>query len=419
MNTKLILRIAKSLLLARWKQTLVAAIGVTFSITMFIALLSFMAGLNDLLDGLMLNRTAHIRLYNDIKPSIHQPVNISSEFKGSYNFIQSIKSSSSRNEIYNSGAIMQALKTDNRVKGVAPKITAQVFFNDGAIDITGIVSGIDAKAESRLFYFSDYVVAGNSLDIMNVSNSVILGKALADKLMANIGDAVHVTTIKQERFSLKVVGFFQSGIQELDKVQSYASISTTQKILGKPSNYITDIQIKLSDINLAPSIAKEYAQLFQTDAEDIQTANAQFETGSFVRTLISYAVGITLLIVAGFGIYNILNMMIYEKMDSIAILKATGFSGIDVIRIFIVIALSIGMFGGLLGLLFGFLMSFTIDQIPFVTASLPTIKTYPINYNPVFYIIGFTFSLATTYVAGWAPARKASKIDPVIIIRGK
>jgi len=419
MNTQLIVRIAKSLLLARWKQTLVAAIGVTFSITMFIALLSFMAGLNDLLDGLMLNRTAHIRLYNDIKPSIHQPVNISSEYKGSYNFIQSVKSGGSRNEIYNSGAIIQALKKDDRVKGVAPKITAQVFFNDGAINITGIVSGIDAKAESKLFYFSDYVVAGSPLNIMNVSNSIILGKALADKLMANIGDVVQVTTIKQERFSLKVVGFFQSGIQELDKVQSYASISTTQKILGKPSDYITDIQIKLNDINQAPSIAKEYAQLFQADAEDIQTANAQFETGSFVRSLISYAVGITLLIVAGFGIYNILNMMIFEKMDSIAILKATGFSGADVNRIFLVIALSIGLFGGVLGLLFGFLLSFAIDQIPFVTASLPTIKTYPINYNPVFYFIGFTFSLATTYMAGWAPARKASKIDPVIIIRGK
>jgi lipoprotein-releasing system permease protein len=65
-------------------------------------------------------------------------------------------------------------------------------------------------------------------------------------------------------------------------------------------------------------------------------------------------VGITLLIVAGFGIYNILNMMIYEKMDSIAILKATGFSGLDVNNIFITIALSIGIFGGTLGLIFGF-----------------------------------------------------------------
>jgi lipoprotein-releasing system permease protein len=263
------------------------------------------------------------------------------------------------------------------------------------------------------------VTSGKPLDIQNVSNSLILGKGLADKLLANIGDVVQVTTVKQERFSLKVVGFFESGLKELDKVQSYASIGTTQKILGKPNNYITDISIKLTDMSEAPQIAKEYMQLFQTDAEDIQTANAQFETGSFVRSLISYAVGITLLVVAGFGIYNILNMMIYEKMDSIAILKATGFSGKDVNRIFLVIALSIGVFGGVLGLLFGFLVSFGIDQIPFNTASLPTIKTYPINYSPVFYLIGSSFSLVTTYLAGWAPARKASKVDPVVIIRGK
>jgi lipoprotein-releasing system permease protein len=238
-------------------------------------------------------------------------------------------------------------------------------------------------------------------------------------MLANIGDVVQVTTPKGDRIQLKVVGFFQSGLQELDKVQSYASLATSQKLLGKSNNYITDIQIKLNDITNAPAIAKEFAKTFEIDAEDIQTANSQFETGSSVRTLISYAVGITLLIVAGFGIYNILNMMIFEKMDSIAILKATGFSGKDVNAIFMIIALSIGFFGGLFGLLFGFGLSSIIDQIPFNTAALPTIKTYPINYNPKFYTVGITFSLITTYFAGLFPARKASRIDPVVIIRGK
>jgi ABC-type antimicrobial peptide transport system permease subunit len=166
-------------------------------------------------------------------------------------------------------------------------------------------------------------------------------------------------------------------------------------------------------------VAKEFGKLFEIDAEVIQTANASFETGSFVRTLISYAVGVVLLIVAGFGIYNILNMMIYEKMNTIAILKATGFAGRDVQKIFLVIAMSIGFFGGLAGLIFGFGLSALIDQIPFKTPSLPSVKTYPINYNPIFYVIGAVFSLITTFLAGWFPSRKASKVDPVVIIRGK
>lgn len=417
MNIKLIIQVSISLLFARWKQTLVAAVGVTFSIAMFVTLLGFMNGLNDLLDGLIMNRTAHIRLYHDINVSKIQPIDLFSP--KTKNFIHSVKPKNQRIEIYNSAQIMQAIKRDPRVLGVAPKINAQVFYNVGSVDLTGVINGIDPDEENRLFMFSDYVTSGNYLDLKNIPNSIILGKGVADKMAANLGDVVQVTTSKGERMQLKVVGFFQSGLQDLDRVQSYCSINTTQKLLGVSSNYITDIQVKLKDILQAPAMAIEYQRFYETDAIDIQQANSQFETGSSVRSIISYAVGVTLLIVAGFGIYNILNMMIYEKMDSIAIMKAIGFSGNDVNLIFIFIALSIGVFGGAMGLLVGFGISNVIDNIPFNTDSLPTIKTYPINYNPIFYIIASLFSIVTTYFAGYFPSRKASKIDPVIIIRGK
>jgi lipoprotein-releasing system permease protein len=419
MNLKLIIRIAKSLLLARFKQTFIAAAGVTFSITMFIALLSFMGGLNELLDGLLLNRTSHIRLYNEIQPNENQPINSLIDYKNAHNFISSIKSNISRQEIYNSDAIIQTLRKDNRVLGIAPKVITPVFFNDGAVEITGVVNGIEIQSEGKLFHFDDYVTSGNSIDIDRLSNSIILGKGLADKLLVTVGDVVQVSSINGERFALRVVGFYQSGILEFDNTQSYASIATVQKLKEKPSNYITDIQIKLKDIATAPPIAKEYGKLFDISAEDIQTANASFETGSSLRSLISYAVGVVLLIVAGFGIYNILNMMIYEKMNTIAILKAIGFEGRDIQKIFLVIAMSIGLFGGLAGLLFGFGLSELIDQIPFKTPSIPSVKTYPVSYNPAFYVIGAIFSLITTFLAGWLPSRKASKVDPVVIIRGK
>ncbi len=419
MNLNLIFSISTSLLLARLKQSVVAAIGVTFSITMFVTLLSFMTGLNSMLDGLILNRTPHVRMFNDIKPSKVQPIDASPEFENAYNFISSIKSGGGRKEIYNSGAIMHQIKSDERVLGLSPRINAPVFFNDGAIEITASINGVDVESETKHFHFDEYVTTGNPIDLKNVSNSIILGKALAQKMLVNIGDVVQLTTVQGERFPLKVVGYFESGLLDFDKTQAYSSIGTVQKLLGKDKSYVTDLQVKLNDILQAPAVAKEYAELFQTDTEDIQTANSQFETGSRVRSIISYAVGITLLIVAGFGIYNILNMMIFEKMEAIAILKATGFSGKDVKRIFLTIAMTIGLFGGMAGLLFGFLLSSLIDQIPFNTAALPTITTFPINYNIVYYFIGGIFSLITTYFAGFFPARKAGKVDPVIIIRGK
>jgi lipoprotein-releasing system permease protein len=386
---------------------------------MFISLLGFMNGLNDLLDGLIINRTPHIRLYNDIKANTKQPINSKIDTNKVYNFIESIKPTSVRINLYNAKPIIDLLRKDKRVLGVSPKVSAQVFYNVGEIDINGVINGIDVKEEEKLFAFNDYVVEGNYSDLDEIPNSIILGKVAAEKMLASIGDLIQVTTTKGERIKLKVVGLFQSGLQDIDKVQSYCSLNTTQKLLGVSNTYYTDIQVKLHSIELAPKVAKEFAENFELDAVDIQTANSQFETGSFVRTLISYAVGITLLIVAGFGIYNILNMMIYEKMDSIAILKATGFSGNDVKFVFLSIALTIGIIGGVSGLIFGFGLSTLIDQIPFNTAALPTVKTYPVSYKPVFYLIGGIFSIVTTYFAGLFPAKRASKIDPVIIIRGK
>ncbi|MEO8147235.1 MAG: FtsX-like permease family protein [Bacteroidia bacterium] len=419
MKLNLIADIAKALLLARWKQTLVAGIGVAFSITMFVTLLSFMNGMNKLLDGLITNRTPHIRLYNDIKPSAVQPVDEWEQYKGHHNFISSVKPSNVRKEIYNVTAIIEKIKNDNRVAGVAPRISAQVFYSMANIDLNGIINGVDVDEETKLFFFKDYVTTGNYYDLKNISNSIILGKGVADKMLAKPGDIIIVTTPGGEQFPLKVVGYFQSGIADYDKVQSYTSIATAQKLLARTNNYISDLQVKLKDITLAPAMAKEYSNLFSVDAEDIQTANAQFETGTKVRSIISYAVGVTLLIVAGFGIYNILNMMIYEKMDTIAILKATGFAGSDVKRVFLTIALTIGVSGALAGFVFGFLLSNVIDNIPFETAALPTIKTFEVDYSPKYYFIAGTFALLTTYFAGWFPARKASSIDPVIIIRGK
>jgi len=235
----------------------------------------------------------------------------------------------------------------------------------------------------------------------------------------DIGDKVQISTIKGNIFSLKIVGFYQSGIADLDAIQSFTNLKTVQQILGEAENYVTDINVKLHNIDEAYPLSKKIEKQFKLKAIDINTANAQFETGTTIRNLITYAVSITLLIVAGFGIYNILNMLIYEKMNDIAILKATGFSGKDVQMIFMSQALIIGIVGGVLGLIIGFVLSNVIDNIPFATEALPLVKTFPVNYNPWFYIIGITFAMISTFLAGYFPSQRAKKMDPVKIIRGQ
>jgi len=173
MNFKLTWNIAGALLMAHLRQTIVAATGVTFSITMFIALLSFMGGLNKLLDGLVVNRTPHIRLYNEIAAARHQPVDLVKAYSRSYNFVSSVKPQNKCPGIYNSKAIMKAIVLDSRVQGISPLITAQVFYNAGQVNITGLISGIDPNMENKLFLFGDYVIAGNFIDLEHTHTTVL------------------------------------------------------------------------------------------------------------------------------------------------------------------------------------------------------------------------------------------------------
>lgn len=418
-NFKLLFDISKTHLLSRKKQTAVAALGVTFGIGAYIILMSFMTGLNGLLDGLVLNRTPHIHIFNELKPSEVQPIDQRSEFAQDFNIIASIKPKQSLERIHNAVPIMSELRADKRVLGVAPQVSANVFYLAGPIELNGLISGIKVGEEIRLFNFDDYIIDGKPENLERTNNGILLGAGVAKKLSVSVGNRIQVSTPSGDLFHLKVVGIFQSGLAEIDDVQSYVDLSTAQSLLSKNSQYITDLNVKLHNIDLSVPMSNDLEKVYNVTAIDINTANAQFETGSDIRNLITYAVSFTLLLVAGFGIYNILNMLIYEKMNDIAILKATGFSGSDVRLIFISQAMIIGIVGGFLGLALGYGVSVLIDRTPFETEALPTISTFPVNYAVNFYIGGIVFALISTFLAGYLPARKAEKIDPVEIIRGQ
>jgi lipoprotein-releasing system permease protein len=297
-------------------------------------------------------------------------------------------------------------------------LRAQIFYLSGSIELGGNLIGVDIEEEVRLYNLNDYIVKGSAVALNNTDNGILLGAGLAEKMSLTVGDRVQVSTVKGIVTPLKIVGIYQSGLAEIDNVRSFANIKTVQRIQQEAQNFITDINVKLFDIADAGPMARTLERQFDINAVDIKQANAQFETGSNIRNIITYAVSVTLLIVAGFGIYNILSMLIYEKMNDIAILKATGFSGRDVGYIFMTQALIIGIVGGILGLLIGFVLSVLIDRIPFETEALPTIRTFPVNYDLMYYFIGLFFALLATFIAGYLPAKKARKIDPVRIIRG-
>ncbi|TAE15384.1 MAG: ABC transporter permease [Bacteroidetes bacterium] len=415
---RLTLQIAFTQMMARKKQTAVATLGVTFGIGMFILMVSFMTGINILLEETMLSATPHIRIYHEVKASktsIIDEVQTGAQFM---NVVHHIKPKDEKLNVKNGLMIAENLRQEPEVLGVSPQLTSQVFYNFGPIQLNGSLMGVQILEENKLFDLRSKLVAGRIEDVLASHNGLLMGVGLAKKLNMKVGDKVTISTPKGTLKLMQVVGIFKYGIGAIDDVRSYTNLPTVQKILGKDSRYVTDISLKLKDYYQAKRIAQIYEKKYEYKCEDWETANATILVSFTLRNIITYTVSITLLVVAGFGIYNIMNMTIYEKMKDIAILKAMGFAGGDVREIFLIQALTIGFMGAATGLMLGFILSVWVGTIPFDSGGFLAMNTFPINYDIRYYIIGFVFSILTTFLAGLFPSIRASKIDPIQILRG-
>lgn len=410
--------IAITQLFAKRRQTIIASLGVTFGIGMFILMTSVMTGVNKLVEDTMLANSPHISLRNKIESNRKSVLEKVYEESETQILLHHQRPKMEKKELRNANLILKALQKDPEIKGVSPMVNAPVYYTIGAITLNGVVSGVDIIQEDLLFDLRWKMKEGEIENLLHNRNGIIMGRGLAEKLNVHMGDRVNVTTAEGVRMLLKIVGIFSSGVGAIDDVRSYANLQDVQQMLKKPANYITDINIKLHDVDAAKEKCVAIRNSFGVYGEDWETANAPILMSFVIRNAMTYIVVITLLVVAGFGIYNILNMTIYEKMKDIAILKAIGFEGGSVIRIFMLQSLIIGIFGAIGGLILGFATSYSLSRVPFDTGGVLATDTFPVNLTPWFYVYGVVFAMLTTAFAGYFPSRKASKIDPVAILRG-
>jgi lipoprotein-releasing system permease protein len=420
----LIFSIAKTHLLAKKKQTLVAVLGVMFGIGMYILMISFMTGFNDFLTKNLLTATAHIRIFREVEVSKKSVLaERATQPPGGPEPMLVLHNAKPRNEpfnLHNGLGIVRVLERDPRVYAVSPQVSSQVFYNFGPSQVNGSLLGVNVLTEDLLFDLRGKVRSGNLEAMLTTQDGILMGQGLADRLNIAAGDKVTVTTPQGVTLSLKVVGTYAFGVAALDNLRSYASLQTVQKILQKDNAYITEISLKLHDLNRARRLAPQFRQQFGYKAEDWETANETILLSFVIRNALTAVVVATLLIVAAFGIYNIMSMTINEKMKDIAILKATGFSSGDIMRLFLAEAAIIGTLGGLLGLLIGFMASFALAQVPlnFGKDVALSLDRFPINFKLADYVFGLFFGILTTCLAGFFPSRKAGRIDPIAILRG-
>lgn len=407
-------KIASVFLTSRLKQLIVAVLSVTFGISMYVFMNSFMAGVNNQQTEITFTSMSHIKIYNElpteVTPILREPTDDQTIL-----MVNNARNIRYTEGIKDADAIKERVLQLEDITGVTAQVNQNVFIRNGVSKISAVLSGIETLSDNQLFKTSEYLTEGDLYDLDKRSDGIILGSSLARNIGVNMGDNVSVSTADGISKSFKVIGLIETGAIGVDKTKALVSIQTARQLFSKNRSYATEIMVNVNDYNKAQEIATEITKFTDYKVEPWQEGNSQLDSANVLRDIIAIAVSLTILIVAGFGIYNIMNMTVNEKIKEISILKAMGFNGKDVIEIFITQSVVIGLLGGFTGLLLGNIIVRIVDKIPFEIATLTTL---PVEYETADYVLAFFFGIIITTLAGYLPARKASKIDPVEVLRG-
>ncbi len=400
--------IAKTYIVSNKKLTAVAVLGVLLGMSIYIFMNSMMVGFDKSSTTSVFKSTAHIRVYKD--DEISKVLLNQDSIKS---LIINPKVVPVNNTIINPNLVMETILKQKDVVVVTPQVNCNVFYNNGKSQISGLAVGVKPDEANLMYDINSFMVEGNFDLLKSNPNGIVIGSGISEKMNLRINDNLNLTSSKGVNKTFKVIGIFKTNNSITDKSKSYINISASQQLLKEGSSYITDINVNIKDAEMAEQVASSLSEITGYKAEGWKQANENLMAANKMRKIIITFVSLTILLVAGFGIYNILNMTVSQKINDIAILKAIGFKGKDVIRIFVTQAITIGFLGVIGGVLMASIL-ITILKSVYIGGD---IGYFPIDYEPKKYLQGIVIGLVITFFAGFIPAKKAANVDPVEILR--
>lgn len=402
--------IAYTHLFSKKKQTLVAALGVTVGIAIFIFMNSLMNGFEVSSVESLFKSTPHLRIYKN--DALSKSLVVSTD-SSKINLISNPKITSESKKIVNPIQLLKLIKNEPEVVGVTPSVSSNVFYKNGDSEVAGRISGVVIEEQNAMFNLQSYIVDGHYSNLSDYQNGIIIGVGIAEKLNLKVNDNLTVTSAMGVNKLMKIVALLQTGNANIDKTLAYVNLPIAQQLQKQNPSYITDIYVNFKNYEQTKSYISKYHQLTGYDIEDWETANAAAAAANKMRKMMAMAISMSIMLVAAFGIYNILNMTIMEKLNDIAILKALGFSGKDIVKIFVTEAIIIG----LIGIAFGLVLAVILINLMSNMWVGGDVGFFPIRVFPKYFGIGIVFGLVVTFLAGYLPARKAALLDPISIFR--
>lgn len=414
-----ILRIAVKQLSHKKKQTILTIAGIGVSVMVLISAISLMDGLLQNFIEKIVESAPHIivsgeKLSNPVKDLIWE--------KDSTSTILFYKNVERNDEeiIKNYSRIENIVKTDSNVKEISPVLTINVIAKFGIISQPLPILGIIPSKADAITKFSESMIEGNFSELEKTPNGIIMGTTAANDFKIKVGDRINLVSNFGDIFNSEIIGIFSTGINNVDN-NAYVNLRMAQNLGNYLPNEVSQLYLKLKDIK------KDAETSFSIKIKTNYNSKTWEESSSSIISLyktistIIYFLVFFVLLVAGFGVANILITNVFEKYRDIAILKSIGFKNSEISSIYIIQGMIVALVGAVIGCLLGFIAIQILANIPVTASQTAAVRSdrLTMGKSPYYFILTTIFALIVSFFASLGPSRSAAKVNPVDILRGE
>jgi lipoprotein-releasing system permease protein len=292
-------------------------------------------------------------------------------------------------------------------------VSARAGFENATVDLYGIDPALHAQTTDIL----RQLIEGKFEDFRNNTSAIIIGSRLAELLQTSVGDTVQLLAPNGEYWRFSVAAIARAGIGSIDSTRIYSHAKIAQALLQQPSG-ASMVIYKLRDRGRAPVLASRFETLFQHNALSWQERE-ESTLQLFLTLRMSVAITVSLIILlAGFGIFNVLTMSVLAKIKEIAILRSMGYRRKDISAIFLWQGALIAAAGSVVGCLLGAVMTWGVSHIPIPLRGLLYTNYFLVTWDWHHYAFATLLALVAVFIASYVPARRAAELAPVVTIRG-
>ncbi|MCK6418853.1 MAG: ABC transporter permease [Alphaproteobacteria bacterium] len=406
--------IALKHLLARKRQSFVSLLGIILGVAFFLAISSLMKGSENDFIRRLVDNSPHITVQDEFREPRLQP--LLQTYKDGAVELRNVSPMREPRGIRGYNQIIQYIRDIPGARASA-SLTGEVVVNYAGQDYGLSLNGMVPKEMRDVTTIQDYMLEGSLENLISDPGGIVVGSEFAKRLSLDMNDTITVTASSGIVRTFRIVGIFRIGRSSYDRGQAFVDLKRVQALLGRSSR-ANSILVKLPDPQAAQTTAAEIERQFGYKSVSWQEASEDIMNTLAIRNTIMYTVVSAVLVVAAFGIYNVISTVVMEKQRDIAILKSMGFQAWEVQRIFLIQGVILGIFGCLMGLPLGSGFMLALMQVRLKPPGSTEIVNMPLDWGLTQFLIAGAFALCAATLAAWLPARKAARVQPVDILRG-